>query len=59
VPSHAGDLRHRRVRIIRDYGMNDRGEAPQFFPEVKSIAALPQHKLGWHRLTVGTGGQSP
>jgi heme-degrading monooxygenase HmoA len=25
-------LRHRRVRIIRDYGMNDRREAPQYYP---------------------------
>jgi hypothetical protein len=25
--------RHRRVRIIRDYGMFDRAEAPQYFPE--------------------------
>jgi heme-degrading monooxygenase HmoA len=30
-----GKLRHRRVRVIRDYGMADRHEAPQFFPEVK------------------------
>jgi heme-degrading monooxygenase HmoA len=29
-----GNLRHRRVRVIRDYGMNDRREAPQFYPEV-------------------------
>src|SRR5215813_13318770 len=28
-------LRHRRVRIIRDYGMFERREAPQFYPEVK------------------------
>lgn len=27
-------LRHRRVRIIRDYSMNDRHEAPQFYPHV-------------------------
>jgi heme-degrading monooxygenase HmoA len=27
-------LRHRQVRIIRDYGMFDRREAPQFFPAV-------------------------
>jgi heme-degrading monooxygenase HmoA len=30
-----GKLRHRRVRVIRDYGMMDRNEAPQFYPEVK------------------------
>jgi len=27
-------LRHRRVRIIRDYGMSDRREAPQYYPAV-------------------------
>jgi heme-degrading monooxygenase HmoA len=27
-------LRHRSVRVIRDYGMFDRREAPQFYPEV-------------------------
>jgi heme-degrading monooxygenase HmoA len=30
-----GTLRHRRVRIIRDYGMFDRREAPQFYPPVE------------------------
>jgi heme-degrading monooxygenase HmoA len=37
-----GKLRHRRVRVIRDYGMNDRNEAPQFYQEIKrahSVAA--------------------
>ncbi len=29
-----GTLRHRQVRIIRDYGMFDRREAPQFYPVV-------------------------
>jgi hypothetical protein len=28
------DPRHRTVRIIRDYGMADRREAPQYFPDV-------------------------
>jgi len=28
------EIRHRRVRIIRDYGMFDRAEAPQYFPPV-------------------------
>jgi heme-degrading monooxygenase HmoA len=32
----AGALRHRRVRIIRAYGMTDRMEAPQFFPDTRS-----------------------
>jgi len=28
-------LRHRQVRVIRDYGMLDRREAPQFYPPVE------------------------
>ncbi len=28
-------VRHRQVRIIRDYGMFERREAPQFYPGVK------------------------
>jgi heme-degrading monooxygenase HmoA len=34
-PAHAGGagaLRHRQIRIIRDYGMFDRREAPQYYP---------------------------
>jgi heme-degrading monooxygenase HmoA len=27
--------RHRRVRVVRDYSMFDRREAPQYYPEVK------------------------
>jgi heme-degrading monooxygenase HmoA len=34
-PGAAQSFRHRRVRVIRDYGMFDRREAPQFYPEVK------------------------
>ena len=33
APLAAKALRHRRVRVIRDYGMSDRYEAPQFFPD--------------------------
>jgi hypothetical protein len=29
------ELRHRQVRIIRDYGMLDRREAPQFYPPIE------------------------
>jgi heme-degrading monooxygenase HmoA len=29
------DIRHRRVRVIRDYGMFDRAEAPQYYPPVR------------------------
>ena len=34
-PDAAASLRHRSVRVIRDYGMSDRREAPQFYPDVK------------------------
>jgi heme-degrading monooxygenase HmoA len=30
-----GALRHRQVRVIRDYGMADRREAPQYYPAVR------------------------
>ena len=33
----AGSVRHRRVRVIRDYGMFDRSEAPQYYPPVARI----------------------
>jgi heme-degrading monooxygenase HmoA len=29
--------RHRLVRVIRDYGMDDRREAPQYYPSVEPI----------------------
>jgi heme-degrading monooxygenase HmoA len=35
-PDAAKSIRHRHVRVIRDYGMHERREAPQFYPEVKS-----------------------
>jgi heme-degrading monooxygenase HmoA len=34
-PDAAKSLRHRQVRVIRDYGMFDRREAPQFYPDVE------------------------
>ena len=36
--SRSHDLRHRVVRIVRDYGMFDRREAPQYYPEVRRIS---------------------
>lgn len=36
---HAG-LRSRFVRVIRAYGMRDRGEAPQYYPAVSSETAI-------------------
>jgi heme-degrading monooxygenase HmoA len=38
-PDAYASLRHRHVRIIRDYGLFDRREAPQFYPEVKREGA--------------------
>jgi heme-degrading monooxygenase HmoA len=32
-------LRHRQVRVIRDYGMSDRREAPQYYPDVRPAQA--------------------
>ncbi|HEY2533519.1 MAG TPA: antibiotic biosynthesis monooxygenase [Xanthobacteraceae bacterium] len=37
-PSAARGTRHRTVRIIRDYGMFDRREAPQYYPAVAKEA---------------------
>jgi heme-degrading monooxygenase HmoA len=34
----AGEIRHRHVRVVRDYGMFDRREAPQFYPDVHRAA---------------------
>ena len=35
VPVASGDLvRHRVVRIVRDYGMFDRRESPQYYPDI-------------------------
>ena len=34
-PPGAKTLRHRSVRIIRDYGMFERREAPQFYGEAR------------------------
>lgn len=33
-------LRHRHIRIIRDYGMFERQEAPQFYPEARRTPKL-------------------
>ena len=39
-------LRHRKIRVVRDYGRFDRREAPQFYPDVKGAEtkhAEPKH----------------
>jgi heme-degrading monooxygenase HmoA len=33
-PTPPAGIRHRRIRVIRDYGMFDRAEAPQYHPPV-------------------------
>jgi hypothetical protein len=38
-PEAVQGLRHRQVRIIRDYGMFERREAPQFYPDVEKAPA--------------------
>ena len=38
-PAAAKSLRHRHVRVIRDYGMYERREAPQFYPPVEGKQA--------------------
>jgi heme-degrading monooxygenase HmoA len=40
------DLRHRQVRIIRDYGLQDRREAPQFYPPVAGAGCPYPHAAG-------------
>jgi hypothetical protein len=33
--AHVAKLRHRRARNVRDYGMFERREAAQYFPDAK------------------------
>jgi hypothetical protein len=42
----AKDIRHRIVRVVRDYGMYDRREAPQYYPDVPG--AETQHAAAAH-----------
>jgi heme-degrading monooxygenase HmoA len=37
-------VRHREVRIIRDYGMFERREAPQYYAEVKALGAADERQ---------------
>jgi len=36
IATAIGKLRYRQVRVIRDYGMFDRREAPQYYPDIES-----------------------
>jgi heme-degrading monooxygenase HmoA len=38
-PAGVQSLRHRKIRIVRDYGMSDRREAPQYYPEISRSKA--------------------
>jgi len=42
-PEAAKGFRHRHVRVIRDYGMFERREAPQFYPEVQQSNARTEN----------------
>jgi heme-degrading monooxygenase HmoA len=42
VPT-GSEVRHRQVRVVRDYGLLDRREAPQFYPAVEA-AVCPYSK---------------
>jgi heme-degrading monooxygenase HmoA len=37
VAPPGGNIRQRRIRVVRDYGMFDRAEAPQHFPPVTKV----------------------
>jgi heme-degrading monooxygenase HmoA len=39
-PDGIETLRHRHIRIVRDYGMFDRREAPQFYPDAKGVGTI-------------------
>jgi hypothetical protein len=36
----AGAVRHRIVRIVSDYGMFDRRESPQYYPDIERGPAI-------------------
>ena len=38
-------LRHRRIRVVRDYGRFDRREAPQFYPDVAGRETLHPRRV--------------
>ena len=41
VSLDGNDRRLRHVRVVRDYGMFDRREAPQYFPEAHAAGSAP------------------
>jgi hypothetical protein len=42
-PPVCAGVRHRVVRVVRDYGMFDRRESPQYYPAIQTGTAPPPH----------------
>ncbi len=53
-PAGTAPPHHRQVRIIRDYGMFERREAPQFYPDVTQDGAIAQGAGEPRRRAAGT-----
>ena len=53
-PAGTAPLHHRQVRIIRDYGMFERREAPQFYADVKQDGTIAQGTGEPRRRAAGT-----
>jgi heme-degrading monooxygenase HmoA len=45
-PPEIQTLRHRKVRIVRDYGMYDRRESPQYYPDAKGRETIHASPAG-------------
>jgi heme-degrading monooxygenase HmoA len=43
-PPPSAGVRHRVVRVVRDYGMFDRRESPQYYPEIQTAATPPKNR---------------
>jgi hypothetical protein len=52
-----GTLRHRQVCVIRQYGMSDRREAPQYYPPVEKVGGRDNHipHIRREKAAVGSG----
>jgi heme-degrading monooxygenase HmoA len=40
IERQSGSARHRHIRVIRDYGMHGRQEAPQYFADTQDVAPV-------------------
>jgi heme-degrading monooxygenase HmoA len=52
-PDAVASLRHRRARVIRDYGMFERREAPQYYPDVVPGRSAGVEQSGVPRVRCG------